>query len=172
MATPNRATLRDRDTQILRGIDEHLSKVPSFALAGAIYTRKELIGMLQQRIDSANACTAARAALHEAVDEHRGIDKSVRKIIQALRAHLLNVYGEQAGILGDFGFAPPKRSKPSVETLAMASEKRRATRLARGTKGRRQRLEIKGTLSEPPHGTTSGATSSNGAAANGAAHAA
>ncbi|HEY2512640.1 MAG TPA: hypothetical protein VGI39_17355, partial [Polyangiaceae bacterium] len=49
----------------------------------------------------------------------------------------------------EFGFLPAKVGEKSAETKALAVQKSQATRDARGTKGKRQKEKIKGTIVVP-----------------------
>ena len=62
----------------------------------------------------------------------------------------------------DFGFPPPKKPEITVEAKALAVARRKATREARGTMGKRQKERVLGvaparvTISVTPAGKPSG----------------
>ena len=67
---------------------------------------------------------------------------------------LLQRFGANSAVAHDFGYAARKAGHVDAETRAAAVKLNRATRDARGTMGKRERLKIKGTLtptdSAPP----------------------
>jgi len=56
-------------------------------------------------------------------------------------------FGNQPDALADFGLAPPKARAPmTAEQKAVAAAKRKATRVARGTLGKKQKKAVKGAV--------------------------
>ena len=70
----------------------------------------------------------------------------------ALRSFTHNQHKPRPEVLAEFGMTLPSRQAPSAETLAAAVEKRAATRVARHTMGKRQKMKVKGDVpgGEPP----------------------
>jgi hypothetical protein len=90
------------------------------------------------------------AAWREAAAMHAKWLATTRKLRAELRADIVptmyfirayagSTFGRQSRIFTDFGFAPRKAWRSSVENKVAANAKRAATRKARGTMGKKQR---------------------------------
>ena len=90
-------------------------------------------------------------ALQVRTEEGPGVVTRYEDIASALKAAL----GKKNPLLAKFGLAPNKTAAPpTTEQKTLRIQKARATRVARGTKGKRQKEAIKGTV---PATTTSAA---------------
>jgi hypothetical protein len=91
------------------------------------------------------AVNAAQSNARDAMSALRALEASVGPLLRAYKRYLLATYGTSAQQLAVFGLQPTKARTPaSTETRATATAKARATRAARGTKGKKQKLAIKG----------------------------
>jgi hypothetical protein len=155
--------VQSRNNNMIQGIEKHLSGESEIALAGETYTPKRLIMLIQSQTDSIADVAATKAAHVDAVKSNRAVSAKVTKTVRGLRNYVLNKFGEQSGPLADFGFAPPKAATRTSEEKALAAKKGKATRDARGTKGKQQKKGIKGVLPDAsaasPQSTASGASS-------------
>jgi hypothetical protein len=70
----------------------------------------------------------------------------IHQLLQHIRAFLEMQYGRDGVELRGFGYKPRKRPYRSTQAKVNAAEKARATRKARGTKGKRQRARIRGVV--------------------------
>jgi hypothetical protein len=157
-----------RVKQAIVGVPKHLGGVSSLSLNGVPYTPTSLVAFLQAFVDLASSVIAAKATAHDLLLEEQSSGLSVRLVLQALRSYIVALYGNGATeILGDFGFVPRKTTTPKVAVKALAAEKNRATRTARHTMGKREKLAIKGTLVVPATGGSG--TAGNAASPSGAA---
>jgi hypothetical protein len=107
--------------------------------------------------DHANALVAAddvRREWYRQASVNRGNAKdAITPALVGLRA-ILAMQGLNAdAMLSTFGFVTRHRNEPSAETKRVAVEKRRATRKARGTLGKRRRLAVHGVV-EVAEGTS------------------
>ena len=69
----------------------------------------------------------------------------MRAFLVAFVSFVRGTFGESPEVLADFGLLPKKVRKPlTVEQLAAAKAKRAATRKARGTTSKKQKLAVKG----------------------------
>jgi hypothetical protein len=156
----NRSTIQARDTKAVSGVQQHLSNVPSIVLLGTSYTPPELVALFQRQLASIDACNTARASLRDAAQAERDLGKHVAKVHRALRHYVINLKGDQATLLADFGLAPPKVPAPrTAEQKALAAERNKATRAARHTMGKKQKKNIKGQV---PAATPEPAPHANG----------
>lgn len=132
---------------IISGLQKH-SPNGQFTLGGAPFTTASLVTLFQSVISAMAAVTAAQASASEAVAA------MVKAVAQAgptyllLKRYLLNLYGTSTSTLADFGLQPPKARTPmtSAEKTAAAA-KAKATREARGTTSKKQKLAVTGNVS-------------------------
>jgi hypothetical protein len=141
-----------------------------------------LIAIYQDTIDARAKLIEQRAATKAALTARENADTARVATDEGLDAWVTVQFGARSTQAQEFGFHPHKVTVTSAATKALAAEKSKATREARGTKGKRQKAHIKGTVVVPtepaaPATTTPAATpaaevpaSTNGASsANGAA---
>ena len=120
----------------------------SFTLGNNAFTTASLVQLFQSLVDAINAVNAAQASAQEAVATMRGVQARVGPVYLALKHMLLTTFGTAAQALADFGLEAPTAPAPkTVETKAAAAAKLRATRAARGTTSKKQKLAIKGNVS-------------------------
>jgi hypothetical protein len=134
-----------RATQLVAGMQKHLASVTSLMLKSAVYTTGQIAGALQTLV-----------ALHSAVETAKSVEKAklaavraqapaLRSLMAALVSYVLLTFGESPDVLADFGLEPRKTRTPlTTEQQAVAIAKRTATRKARGTKGKKARMAVKG----------------------------
>ena len=89
---------------------------------------------------------ASRAQLAQQVAAGRTAQSKGRALRKSLRTYVLGTYGTHAvAMLQDFGMSPPKTPGPvTVKVKAEAVTKSKATREARDTMGKKQKLSVKG----------------------------
>jgi hypothetical protein len=146
IAKPTRS---DRNRTMIAGVQKHLASSPSVTLDGQVFTLPALIKVLQDEIDTADKTLAAEGAFHKAVAVETTAVAAGEPVFRALKAFVLNLFTGQTDVLGDFGITVVARQTPTAETQAAAAQKRKATRLARGTRGKRQKASIKGSAQAP-----------------------
>jgi len=142
--TISRRDTQGRDQQILAGIEEDLQSMPSFPLGGTIYTPATLAAFIQSRIDAANQIVTARAAWLDAVKAYQALDARGAVIVADLRNVLIAAFGRESPKLAHFGLVAPRRPTLTPEAKVAAAKRRKATRKARRTLGKKQKLEITG----------------------------
>ena len=109
----------------------------------------DLVAVYQAAIDTRNALVPSRAAFDKALAARDSAEVARQATDKKLKAWVVNEFGAGSQEAQEFGFLPPKIRAKSADTKAIAVEKLRATRTARGTKGKRQREKIKGTIVAP-----------------------
>jgi hypothetical protein len=120
----------------------------TLVLDGKVWTGANLTQTLLGQIAKLQASAAAHATWLQAVADQRSEYSTVIvPLVKALRAYVALLYGTNSQTYRDFGFAPPQKAKPSTETRSAALVQSRATRKARNTMGKKQRLAIKGVVS-------------------------
>jgi hypothetical protein len=138
---------KSKDLQLIEGTNRHLEKGWSLIVAGTKYTQSQIIELLQSRVDAVQAAAAARAAWSGARAHDEELSGRTAEVVQAVRQTLLVMFRRSPEVLADFGLAPPKarRALTSAERVVKAA-RAKATREARHTLGKRQRLAIHGTV--------------------------
>ena len=129
---------------LLHGIQVKLPGVDPFLLYRLTLSRDELVKRVQTRLDTAIATKTSRQAMHNAVAAERAAQAEFKPIRSALRSYLVGVYGANAPELQEFGFVQNRRPAKTVASKASAIAKGKATRVARSTKGRKQKAAVKG----------------------------
>jgi hypothetical protein len=82
-----------------------------------------------------------------AVDTQRTAYKTqIAPLMALLRGYIESSAGSASDVFIDMGFAMRTATPPTVHTAAAAVEKRRATRAARRTKGKKQLKAIRGVV--------------------------
>jgi len=143
MATTSRTTTQVRDANIVAGIGKRLQNVQTLNLGGASYTPSALTQLFQSGVDASANIAALRAQLKDALQAELLLTQKLNALAKALKTYAINEFGSTSSALGDFGFVPPKApgTKDPV-TKVLAAAKMRNTRVARNTKGKRQREDI------------------------------
>jgi hypothetical protein len=145
----NKLSQTNAESLLLAGTQKHFSNRASLSFGGSTHAPTEIETALQRRVAAASATGPARTAFHSAVLAERQTRAETRKLVQQFRAFVLATFGEDLTALADFGLAPRKTTvKPPVVKVA-AAQKARATRQARGTKGKTQKKAIKGAVAAP-----------------------
>jgi|HubBroStandDraft_2_1064218.scaffolds.fasta_scaffold05805_3 hypothetical protein len=158
MSDVNRSVQETQDAKVILGIQKDLLNVQTLNLAGKPITPADLEKLVQSRIDSANAIAPAKAKWTAAVQAYKVLNKQVTQSVRALRTYVINTYGPTSTVLADFGFSPPKAAVKTPEVKATAADKALATRKARNTLGKKQKLAIKGTVTTPAPASPATAT--------------
>jgi hypothetical protein len=119
----------------------------NFTLGNTAFTTATLVVALKSLIEAIDAVTTAQASAKVAVAALRATKAQVGPIVLALRRNLLATFGNAADILALFGLEPRKAPAPlTVEEKAAAKAKAEATRKARGTTSKKQKLAVTGNV--------------------------
>jgi hypothetical protein len=173
MAKNTKADIRTFEQTIITGLQAVLPK-RTISIAGVDVKSVAFAAQVREHLAALDAVDNAKLKYLELVAEERAKRKALKPLVAGLRNYLLVLYSETSSEFRSFGFKPRAVATKSVEAKANAVVKSRATRQARHTKGRRQKMAIVGTIevapsvSEPATHTavTNGVT--NGASTNGA----
>jgi hypothetical protein len=144
--TPNRPFTQAHDGQVIVGIKKNLQNLSSLPVGGSTFTMVAIETLVQSRIDAANAVDVARANWLDATAKYQALNTQVTPVIRGLRRYVIDAFGENSPVLADFGFVPPRKGALTPEENVARAEKALATRKARGTMGKKQKLKIKGTV--------------------------
>jgi hypothetical protein len=120
-----------------------VSQIP---LDGDIYTPQSLVAFVQSRIDANNQVLTTKAAWANATKTYKALSTKAAAVERGLRNFVIGMFGPTSPKLADFGFTPSSRATQTAEQKAASAAKRAATRAARGTKGKKQKAAIHGTV--------------------------
>ena len=146
---PNKMTALARNKLISEGVNKNFSKVKSLTVGGDEYTPKSLLAVLTAEDDASLAVDSTRAQLEAQVVTHRNAKVTAAALRSALKVYILGNYGKKAvQMLGDFGMSAPKApGARTVDERSKAVAKNLATRAARHTMGKKEKLPITGVVS-------------------------
>ncbi len=135
--------------QILAGTRKRFTNGSQvLTLDGAPVTVDAFTKELQGFLDDHAAVAAAKATVKAKVAAEDTRLVTLNALLKAFVAFLRVNFGSDAEALADFGLAPPRAPTPmTAEEKAVAAEKRKATRAARGTKSPKQKKAIHGNVS-------------------------
>jgi hypothetical protein len=109
----------------------------------------DVIGIYQACIDTRSELVMQRAAFDKALESRDSAEETRQAIDKGLKAWVTGAFGADSKEAKEFGFVTPNPRAKSAATKATAVQKNLATRKARGTLGKRQKEEIKGTIVAP-----------------------
>ena len=119
----------------------------SFTLGNTAYTTSSLVALLQSVADALTALNAAQVAAKHALSTSQGVLAQVDPVIQIYVRFLQATFANTAPALADFGLEPRKVPAPlTSEEKAASAAKAAATRKARGTTSKKQKLTVTGNV--------------------------
>jgi hypothetical protein len=131
---------------VIEGLQKHFPN-GQFLIGNVAYTTATLVQVFQGLITAIKGVNAAQVSAKDAVASMRTEEAKVRPVFKGLKRNLQSTYGTASTTLADFGFEPIKAPTPlTVEEKAAAAAKRKATREARGTEGKKQKLAVTGNV--------------------------
>jgi hypothetical protein len=131
---------------LIAGVQKHFP-TGTFTLGNVAYTTASLVQLLQSLANAIAATNAAQTGAKEAVAAMRVAEKRVNPVILDFTHFLRTSFGTASSTLADFGLEPKKAPAPlTVEAKTAAVAKREATRAARGTTSKKQKLAVKGNV--------------------------
>jgi ABC-type transporter Mla subunit MlaD len=131
---------------LIAGTEKHFPN-GSFTLGNTAYTTASLVALLQSVATALTALNTAQVAAKHALTTFHGALAQVDPVIQIYVRYLQATFDNTAPTLADFGLEPRKVPAPlTVEEKAAAKAKAAATRQARGTTSKKQKLTVKGNV--------------------------
>ena len=150
---PNNTTVIDACSRRLRALASYVDGATTIAINGRKLTAAEVVAIYDECLASRADLAQKRAIARAAMGRRATAEAARREADQALRGWVANEFGIASKEAIDFGFPPPKKPELTVEAKALAVARRKATRAARNTMGKRQKEQIRGTLAETPPAT-------------------
>jgi hypothetical protein len=118
-----------------------------FTLENTAFTTATLVQALQSLVDAIAAVNTAQASAKAAVSALGVTAANVGPIAKALKRNLLAMFGTATTTLALFGLEPRKAPAPlTAKELAVRVAKAEATRVARGTTSKKQKLKVTGNV--------------------------
>ncbi len=131
--------------QLVAGIGKHLATLVQLMFASDTFTPAQVVARLQTLIALRKGVNDARATLEAKLAAEAAQAPTLREFMLAFVAFVKATFSKSPDVLADFGLAPTKARTPLTAEKAVAkAAKGRATRRARGTMGRKKKLEIHG----------------------------
>jgi len=129
---------------LIAGTQKHFPS-GQFTLGNTAYTTASLVQTLQSLADALTALSAAHASVKDCGIALRATATKVVPVIRAYTSFLRATFTTASAPLGDFGLQAPKVRAPlPTDKRIVATAKLKATRAARGTTSKKQKLAIKG----------------------------
>jgi hypothetical protein len=144
----NNAKIVSTCGQRLTALKKHVRSKTAMKVSGQPKKLADLVAVYQAAVDTRAALIPQRAAYDKALAARDDAEAARVATDKELRVWVVNEFGPDSQEAAEFGFLPPKVTEKSAETKATAVKKLRATREARGTKGKRQKAHIKGTIDD------------------------
>jgi hypothetical protein len=142
----NRIDQTTAEQTLIDGLRKHAAELPSMVISGTTRNNRDLVAILQSRIDSANAALSTRATWRTAIRTDQTLRATTKTVVSGLRQGLLVAFEGQLDTLADFGLTARAVHVATPEEKAASTAKAKATRAARHTLGPKQKAEIKGTV--------------------------
>ena len=116
MPKTSQTTKADRARSVLLGIEKRLAPLKSVTVRKKKRPVKQLAAVYTSYLDALDEVRRARGALAIAVRKERAAAKQVAALTRELKVIVQVFCGGGVDVLGDFGWAPPK--KPGPKTVA------------------------------------------------------
>jgi len=145
----NKGTKVDLQTaylSLIAGLLVYFQPGDPFALAAGIMTRDQLIALFQQFVAAAEATKSSNAVWRSDVQAERAMEQMVAPVRVGLTSILQGKFGKSGTPLLKFGITPLKAPVKTTAVKTAAVAKAKATRVARGTKGSKQKKDIVGNV--------------------------
>jgi hypothetical protein len=140
----SKATALARVQALIAGTQKHFPN-GSFTLGNTAYTTASLVAALKGLEDALVALNTAHAGVKDAVKTVNATDTTVGPLLRDYRSFIRATFSAASAQLADFGIQAPRVRVPlNSDKRAVATAKVRATRKARGTTSKKQKLAVKG----------------------------
>jgi hypothetical protein len=132
---------------LISGLQKQQLPSAQFTLLSNVFTTPALVTALQGSVTALMAVTTAHAALKVALAAWDAEDAKMGPITLALRRTLQTMYANAPDTLAVYGMEPHKVPAPrTAAEKAASAAKAKATRAARGTTSKKQKLTVSGNV--------------------------
>jgi hypothetical protein len=142
----NKATALTQVQALIAGTQKHFPN-GSLTFGNATHTAAELIQALESLANALSALSAAHVRVKDAGTALSGVEVTVGPLMRDYKSFIHTTFATAAQTLADFGLKARKAPTPlTSDQRAVATAKLRATRKARGTTSKKQKLAVKGNV--------------------------
>jgi hypothetical protein len=146
MTTPKKETTLAELQALITGIPQ-LCVGNTINVAGTMYTAAQAVAVVTTLFDAENAVPLAQAALKAALQNRKGARKTTGPLVLGFRQALRIMYSNSPTALAQVQVRGKKPRTPlSNEAQLTKQAKASSTRLARGTKSKKQKSKIFGNV--------------------------
>jgi hypothetical protein len=145
----NKDTQKSNEGVVITALEKYYPAGGNLTLKGKVVAVPVLIQLLRDHIGAVGTTASAKGAWKLTVVDERAKAAVLRPLLKGLRQQVLNQFGDLSQAAIDFGYVPQPHP-PTAEVKAAAVVKNRATRAARGTKGKREKAKVHGAAPAAP----------------------
>jgi hypothetical protein len=138
----NRMKQLAADQKMVAGVTQHLMGLATIMVGGVAMKPADIVTKVTSRITAANAVETTEATHAAAVAANKVVLAQTHQFMLDLEQAIEVQVGQAADTLADFGLTPKKKGVTTAAVKAEAAVKAKATRVLRGTKGSKQKLEV------------------------------
>jgi hypothetical protein len=150
MRTPrNSAVIAATFSRRIRALREHVAADTEIGIGGVRYKASEIVAAFQAILDAQAALVRSRAQVEVDLSARRAVEAKGAAFEFPLKTWVLNYLGASSQAATEFGYFAPKKATKSPDDVAKAVKRAAATRVARRTMGKKEKLKIKGSLEGP-----------------------
>ncbi|HEY1691631.1 MAG TPA: hypothetical protein VGG39_05700 [Polyangiaceae bacterium] len=147
MPTVGKGDEADLAVKLAAGTQKHLSTISTLIVGSGSFTPAQVEAQLQAFAALRTAVNTAKAAVEAALMDEETQGPALRAFYIAFIALVRSAFGNSPDVLADFGLSQKKARTPlTTVQMAAAAAKRKATRQARGTRGPKAKLSVKGNV--------------------------
>src|SRR6202034_2770674 len=143
------AGVLDVCTKRLNALKSYVDGKAQINVGGKKQKASQVVAIYQSCLDSRAALATKRAETKAAMATRVSAEQARINADRAVKAWVVNEFGEGSQQAIDFGFPPPRKATRTVESKVNAVALAKATRAARHTRDKKQRSLIRGTMVPP-----------------------
>jgi len=130
--------------KIVSGVNLHVTA--AILLGGQSMSASQIVAIFQAAIQASSELEAAKTAYQQKLAAQQAAFTAAHTTEASLKSYVYGAYGKTNPLVTDFGFDVAKAGVKTVKAKAAAALKSAATRVARGTKGPKQKALIHGVV--------------------------
>jgi len=129
---------------VIAGLLAYYQSTDMFIMSDGSYTRDQLVARFQSFVASVEQTKSSYQTWRTYVAAEHALELQVQPLRTGVRGIVQARFGNRGAQVLQFGFTPVKVAVRTAESKALAAKKAEATRLARGTVGKKKRATITG----------------------------
>jgi hypothetical protein len=148
MGNQNKQEIVAMEQQQLTCVQKHIAKGTTIPVKGKALKQPDIAAAYANHVSLLKQAEAAREKWLALVAQERAAAVALKPITKVVGAYFENTFGEGSEEAIEFGLSARKVTSQKVQEKSLAVAKRLATRKARHTMGKKERLEIHGNVDE------------------------